>query len=303
MSDHPMSDHPMSDQRSLTLRPDAEVWPDGWRHLTDAPPTVWAAGDVTALAAAAVAIVGTRGATPRGLAVARRLARDLAARGWVVVSGLALGIDAEAHRGALEVGGRTVAVMATESRRTYPTAHRSLRREIEGSGCTVTETAPGGGPGGKWLFPRRNRLIAALAAGVIVVEAPRRSGALVTARLAADLGRTVWAVPGPVDAETSAGCHRLLREGALLCEGAEDVDQALPPPRAPGPAQAPRPAAGSAAGWILDRLDLDGTPVDDLRLRWPGSDAMWHEGLLALELAGLIRRLPGGLLAPRIWLA
>jgi DNA processing protein len=290
-------------QRFVTLRPDADAWPAGWRQLSDAPDTVWATGDATALAAAAVAIVGTRGATPRGLAVARRLARDLAARGWVVASGLALGIDGEAHRGALEVGGRTVAVMATEPQRTYPPAHRELRREIEAAGCTVTETPPGGGPGGKWLFPRRNRLIAALAAGVVVVEAPRRSGALVTARLAADLGRTVWAVPGPVDAGTSAGCHRLLREGALLCESAEDVDLALPPPRTPAAQREPRPVAGSAAGWILDRLDLDGTPVDDLRLRWPGNDAMWHEGLLALELAGLIRRLPGGRLAPRIWLA
>ena len=250
-----------------------------------------------------MAIVGTRGATPRGLAVARRLARDMAGRGWTVVSGMALGIDGEAHRGALDAGGRTVAVMGTGPDRTYPVEHRRLRRAIEASGCCVTETPPGGGAGGRWLFPRRNRLIAALAVGLVVVEAPRRSGALLTARQAADMGRTVWAVPGPVDVAASAGCHDLLREGALVCTGITDIDGAFPPPDASGavPGGPPRPQPGSAARWILDRLDLEGSDLDDLLLTWPGTNAMWSEGLLALELAGLIRRLPGGLAAPRIW--
>lgn len=284
------------------VRPGEACWPGGWDDLCDPPPRVLVTGEAAALTRPALAIVGTRGATPRGLAVARRLAGEAAARGWVVVSGLALGIDGEAHRGALDAGGQTIAVMGTGPDRTYPTAHRRLRRRLEASGCSVTETAPGGGAGGRWLFPRRNRLIAALARGVVVVEAPARSGALGTAQLAIDLDRPVWAVPGPVDAPTSAGCHALLREGAALCAEAADLDAVLAPPAGPaawsGP---PRPAPGSAARWILDRLDLDGVPAEELRARWPGTAAMFGEGLLALEVGGLIRRLPGGRLAPRLW--
>ena len=285
------------------LFPQDEHWPVGWRDLADPPSMVLATGTLLDLAGPMIGLVGTRSATPRGLAVARGLAGQLARRGWTVVSGLALGIDGQAHEGALDAGGRTVAVMATGPERTYPAQHRSLRRRIEGCGCCVTETQPGAGPGGRWLFPRRNRLIAAMVGGLVVVEAPRRSGALLTANVAAELGRSVWAVPGPVDCPACEGCHDLLREGALLCAGVADIDQVLPPPAgetvvASGP---PTPLPGSAARWILDRLDLDGISLEDLRSRWPGTDAVWSEGLLALELAGLTRRLPGGRLAPRIW--
>jgi len=287
----------------IPLGPDAAVWPAGWRDLDDPPREVLVTGQPDVLSRPMLAIVGTRQATARGLAVARRLACDLAGAGWGIASGLAVGIDGEAHRGALDAGGVTVAIMGTGPDRTYPTQHRSLRTRIEASGCCVTETTPGGGAGGRWLFPRRNRLIAALAAGVIVVEAPRQSGALVTARQAADLGRTGWAVPGPVDSPASEGCHDLLRDGALLCAGSADIAPVLRPPRGaaalpPGP---PLPLPGTSARWILDRLDLDGVDQAELVARWPGTTAMWHEGLLALELAGLIRRLPGGRLAPRLW--
>lgn len=278
-------------------------WPAGWRDLRDEPGTVYVTGDPAALGVPALALVGTRGCTARGLAVTRRLAGELAGRGWVIVSGLAQGIDAEAHRAALDAGGRTVAVMGTGPERTYPGEHRSLRARLEKSGCCVTEIAPGFGGGGRWCFPRRNRLIAALAAGVIVIEAPRRSGALLTARQASDLGRPVWAVPGPVDAQQSVGCHELLREGALVCTGCGDVDPVLAPPAGTSAAVCgpPLPVAGSAARWILDRLELEGTDAEELLANWPGTAAMWAEGLLALELAGLIRRLSGGRLAPRIW--
>jgi DNA processing protein len=278
-------------------------WPAGWRDLADPPAAVYVTGDAVHLSGPAVAVVGTRRATTRGLAVTARLGRDLAARGWTIVSGLALGIDAEAHRAALAAGGVTVAVMATSPERTYPTVHRDLRRKLEAHGCSITEVAPGEGGGQRWCFPRRNRIIAAHAAGVVVVEAPRRSGALVTARLAADLGRPVFAVPGPVDEPVSAGCHDLLRDGAFLCTGAADIDTVLAPPRPAGmhATRSPQPVPGSAARWILDRLALEGTDLEDLRRRWPGTDAMWSEGLLALELADLIRRLPGARAAPRIW--
>jgi DNA processing protein len=280
-------------------------WPAGWQDLSDPPNAALVTGMEQTLAQPMLAIVGTRSASARGLAFARHLAREAAERGWTVTSGLALGIDGEAHKGALDAGARTAAVMATGPERTYPAQHRSLRARIEESGCCVTETEPGEGAGGRWLFPRRNRLIAAMSAGIIVVEAPRRSGALLTAAVAVDLGRPVWAVPGPVDSPLYEGCHDLLRDGAMLCTGAADIDSVLPPPKGPASAVAgpPIPLPGSAARWVLDRLDLDGVALEDLRMRWPGTDAMWSEGLLALELAGLIRRLPGGRLAPRIWRA
>ena len=286
------------------LRRGAPGWPELLDQLHDTPPSLHTVGDAALLLRPCLAIVGTRRATPRGLAVARTLGAQLAARGRTVVSGLALGIDGAAHRGALDAGGPTVAVMATGPDTTYPPAHRGLRREIEAAGCTVTECAPGTPPL-RYAFPRRNRLIAGLSRAVIVVEAPLRSGALLTAQLALDADREVFAVPGPVDLETSRGCHGLLREGAHLLESAADVDRVLGlPGPAPDPAAAfgpPRPAAGSAARWILDRLDLEGTPRDVLYARWPGTDPEWSEGLLALELAGLIRRLPGGRLAPTLW--
>jgi DNA processing protein len=289
----------------LLLLPGHAGWPSGWNDLTDPPRRIYLGGAAEAAGGPAVAIVGTRRATVRGLAVARRLAYDLVGCGWVVVSGLALGIDGAAHRGALAAGGRTVAVMATGTDRTYPGEHRSLRRRIERSGCTVTEYPPGSAPT-RYRFPQRNRLIAALARAVIVVEAPARSGALGTAEHAADLGREVFAVPGPVDREQSRGVHRLLREGAHLLESVADLTALLGYPAAVPPALAasppvPLPLAGSAARWIFDRLDLDGIDYDALRERWPGDDRTWCEGLLALEAARLIRRLPGGRLARSIW--
>jgi DNA processing protein len=196
--------------------------------------------------------------------------------------------------------------MATGIDITYPARHRRLRRRMERSGCVVTEMAAGVGPR-RFTFPRRNRLIAALAAGVVVVEAPRRSGAMLTAYLALDLGREVFAVPGPVDRDRSRGCHHLLRMGATLVEELADITRELGAPEDEGALGAsgrelpPRPAPGSAARWIWDRLDLDGVSRDELRRRWNGTAAAWSEGLLALELAGLIRRLPGGRLARTIW--
>ena len=286
------------------LRPRDAGWPHLWRTLTDPPDQVTVSGRVGCLQSPCIAIVGTRKATPRGLAVARGLAAALSHHGWTVVSGLALGIDAAAHRGSLDAGGAGVAVMATGIDVTYPVAHGRLRSRLERLGCCLTEFPAGTRPL-PYHFPRRNRLIAGLARAVVVVEAPLKSGAMVTAYLALDYDREVFAVPGPVDLDTSRGCHHLLREGAHLLESCDDVHRVLPPPvPRPGP-DAPAadrlPQAGSPARWILDRLDLEGVSRDGLRRRWPGTEDMWVEGLLALELGGLIQRLPGGRLARTIW--
>lgn len=290
----------------VALAPDDPYWPALWRELTNPPAGVQVSGEPAVLGSPAVAIVGTRRATPRGLALARGLAARLALEGWTIVSGLAAGIDAAAHQGALHAGGLTVAVMATGIDLTYPWHHRALRSLIEAGGCCVTEF-PGGTPPLKHHFPQRNRLIAGLVRGVIVVEAPRRSGALDTARRALDANREVFAVPGPVDLPSSRGCHALLKEGAHLVESAQDVVDVL---GRPGPfslaaalpwGRALQPAPGSSARWIFDRLDLEGVSRDDLRERWPGGEDTWQEGLLALEMADLIQRLPGGRLARRIW--
>lgn len=279
-------------------------WPARWD--VDAAPGITALhvqGDVAVLGAPCLGIVGTRGPSPRGLEVARVLAGQLAAAGFVIVSGLARGIDAAAHRGALEAGGRTVAVMATGTDRCYPHAHRGLLAEIRARGCSVTPFAAGTPPL-PHHFLVRNQVLALLSDGVLVVEAPLRSGALVTAREAADANREVFAVPGPVDIETSRGCHKLLREGACLVESAADVVAAfagsaqlrLPLPE-PGP---PLPDL-AAARWLWKRLDLGGCARDELRRLWPGDERGFIDGLTALELAGLIRRLPGGLVARSIW--
>jgi DNA processing protein len=288
-----------------TLRPGDDHWPSCWNEVDHPPQQARGSGRRRALRQPAVAIVGTRAASTRSLAVARRLACDLARAGWSIVSGLALGVDAAAHAGALEANGVTVGVMATGVDRTYPARHGDLRRRIEARGCVVTE-APDGTAPLPFLFPRRNRLVSGLARGVIVVEAPYRSGAMSTAYHGADQGREIFAVPGPVDDPGCRGCHHLLREGAHIAESARDVINVLGRPDgrnadAVDPPADLLPVAGSAARWIWDRLDLTGLRLSELRDRWAGTDAVWHEGLVALEIASLIVRLPGGGIARKVW--
>ncbi len=296
-----------SEREAWNLVPDDDRWPSAWNEAPDPPDRVWGMGDPGILGAPMIAVVGTRRASHRGRTVARSLGADLGRRGWTVLSGLAAGIDGAAHRGALEAGAATVGIMGTGIDLTFPARHAVLRGDIERCGCTVTEEEPGTPPL-PYNFPRRNRLIAALARAVIVVEAPIRSGALHTAHQALDLGRDVFAVPGPVDVGTCRGCHKLLREGAHLLESAEDLAAVLgPAPGASATASADPPAArlprpGSAARWIWDRLDLTGLRLGELHARWRGSREMWEEGLTALEIGGLIQRLPGGMVARRIWI-
>ena len=191
------------------------------------PLALYVKGDVKALASPSVALVGTRRATPYGLDQAFGIARDLAADGWTVVSGLALGIDAEAHRGALEAGGKTVGVIGSGLDSFYPEENRALAREIVAKGGAVVSEFPFGRPPDQQTFPQRNHVVAALVRGVVAVEAPLKSGTLITTSLAADMGRVVMALPGRVDSRASAGCLALLRDGARLVRSAADVEEEL----------------------------------------------------------------------------
>ncbi len=190
--------------------------------LDDPPPRLFAMGALECLDAPAVAIVGTRSATAYGERVTRELARALAREGVTVISGLARGVDAAAHRAAREVGGQTVAVLGTGIDIAYPAAHRALHREIAAHGLLLSEALPGERPT-PGSFPKRNRIIAALARATIVTEAPTRSGALITAECALELGRTVAAVPGPIDVPQSAGSNELLRDGAIVIASPADA--------------------------------------------------------------------------------
>ena len=250
-----------------------------------------------------VAIVGTRAASPYGLRTARRLAEDLARAGVVVVSGFARGIDGAAHAGALAGGGATIGVLGCGADVVYPPEHHALAGEIVARGALVSEHPPGTPPH-PGHFPRRNRIVAALSRAVVVVEAPLASGALLTARLAADLGRDVLAVPGPVDRGGHAGCHRLLRDGATLVETATDVLEALGlgPRRRGGDASAaglpssapPELALPGPPGVVWGALDLDEPrDADDLARRTGLSPDAVAAALTTLELEGRVTRVPG----------
>jgi DNA processing protein len=232
-------------------------YPEGLRDASDAPWALVGRGNPAMLVAirdpsGVVTVVGARRAGAYGREVARALGRDLGAAGMVVVSGLAYGIDACAHRGALE-SGATVAVLGCGADVCYPAAHRSLWRRIEERGLVLSELPPGTGAW-RWAFPARNRVMAALAGMTVVVEAAERSGSLITADLAADLGRDLGAVPGPVNARTSAGPHSLLAGGACLVRDAQDVLDAMLGPGA-GPIERLGPPVGPLAGEVLRALE------------------------------------------------
>lgn len=205
------------------LTPDHPLWPMQLHTLPDPPALLYAIGEPTLLAKDQIAIVGARRCSVDGQLTARQLARELAGLGWVVTSGLALGIDTEAHLGCLEGGTPTLAVMATDAATCYPRSNRQLADKILASGgCLITET-PLGMPLERYCFPRRNRLISALSRGVVVVEAALKSGTITTAKHAATQGREVMAVPGSVRNPLVGGCHQLIRDGATLVTSAADV--------------------------------------------------------------------------------
>jgi DNA processing protein len=251
--------------------------------ISDPPPMLWVRGDVTTLSRDAVGIVGSRAASPYALEMAKRLAMDLASAGVVVVSGLARGVDSAAHAAALAVRGRTVGVMGSGIDRIYPPEHKDLAADMAQAGAVISEFPPGVPPL-PHHFPMRNRIISGLSRAIVVVEAPEKSGALITASSAADQGRDVMAVPGPVTAGRNRGGHLLIRDGAKLVETADDILHELNiSPEMPGS----RPL-------FTEFPEMAAFTVDDLSAQTGEPPSVVLAKLLELELAGHIQRIGGG---------
>lgn len=279
-------------------------YPRGLLAMPDPPPLLYAIGRLDLLAQPALAIVGSRSATQQGAATAESFAAGLARAGLTIVSGLALGIDAAAHRGALRAAadgarGSTIAVVGTGIDLVYPSSNRPLTEQIRREALVLSEL-PLGTPAIAHNFPRRNRLIAGLARGVLVVEAALRSGSLITARLAAEQGREVFAIPGSIHSPVAKGCHRLIKEGAKLVESVQDVLEELRIEASAGsdatqPGGPPAAAAGlpPAQAEVLAALGHDPVDLDQLAQRTGRAAGELTATLLELELAQHVERLPG----------
>ncbi|MFM0240166.1 DNA-processing protein DprA [Paraburkholderia phytofirmans] len=235
---------------------DDPAYPPALLTMPDPPPLLYIKGRLNLLHTRAVALVGSRSATPQGVEDAERFARELSVAGVTVVSGLALGIDGAAHRGGLQGIGGTVAVIGTGADLVYPAAHHALARQIAVQGAILSEW-PLGTPARAAHFPQRNRLIAGLVSGVVIVEAAMRSGSLITARLANEMGRDIFALPGSIHAPLSRGCHRIIKQGAKLVETPDEVLEELGFARQ----AAPRAASGSAHATFSNRAFSRNTPA------------------------------------------
>ena len=292
------------------LTPVDAGYPARLKNAPGRPLALYVKGDVAALSAPSVAMVGTRRATSYGLDMANRLSFGLAKAGWAVVSGLAVGIDAESHRGALDAAGVTVGIIGSGLDRFYPEENRELAREMVGHGGAVVSEFPFGRPPDRETFPIRNHVVAALAQGVVAVEAPVRSGTLITASIAADLGRTVMAVPARVDSRQSAGCLQLIRDGAILVRNVDDVLEAMselipassPRPAGVGSQKAPAtdpevPPYSVEESLVMLHVDDDGVSVDELvrKTRLPAERV--NAVVMGLRIKGFVRFLPGNRVA------
>jgi DNA processing protein len=263
-------------------------------QIYDPPPGLFLRGTVAAALARlaegpAIAVVGSRRATAPGLALARALGRELAARGGVVVSGLARGIDGAAHLGAVEGGGTTVAVLGTGVDVVYPRRNRDLARRLADDGLLASEYWPGT-PAAPWHFPARNRILAGLSEAVVVVEAGRRSGALITADFALEAGRPVLAVPGIAGSEAAAGCHALIRAGAALCETADDVQAELPDAPWESARPASQPKLVGLQALVYHRLAVEPLRADQLACALSAPVGSVAAALARLEVEGLVIR-------------
>jgi DNA processing protein len=277
------------------------AYPARLRAIPDPPPMLYVSGGYSARDEVAVAIVGGRRATPSGRLVTEEIAKELAGAGVTIVSGLARGIDAAAHRGALAGNGRTIAVLGCGIDRTYPSEHDALRQRIESHGAVISELPIGASPQSHH-FPRRNRIISGLSLGVLVSEAASNSGSLITAKLALEQGREVFAVPGSVREEACRGSNGLIKEGAKLVERAQDVlDEILPQVDARqraalhlgGTRSDPREPLGKEDALVYDALSYEARSVDAVIESTGLSAAQVAAILLSLELYGRVRQLPG----------
>ena len=259
----------------------------------DPPLLLYLHGRAELLSRAAVAVVGSRSPTPQGIENAHAVAAHLSRAGITVVSGLAQGIDGAAHEGALEGAGGTIAVVGTGLDRVFPKSHLALARRIAAEGLMLSEYSLGTPPLAA-NFPRRNRIIAGLTHGTLVVEAAVQSGSLITARLAAEAGREVFAVPGSIHAPQSRGCHALIRQGAKLVDSADDILQELRFDAAPPAAASVEPDAPRGDA-LLDALGYDPVTLDALIARTGMPASALGARLLELELEGRVARLPGQL--------
>jgi len=270
---------------------DDEDYPRALLQICDPPPLLYVLGELARLNDPSVAIVGSRNATRQGLADAQAIARALSDAGYCIVSGLALGIDAAAHRGGLAGLSSSVAIVGTGLDRVYPAANRDLSHELAARGAVVSEFCLGTPPIAS-NFPRRNRLIAGLSRGVLVVEAAMKSGSLTTARLALEQGRDVFAVPGSIHSSLSKGCHWLLKQGAKLVESADDVLAEWGIMRAP---VSDFPDAEETPGTLLAELGHSPATLDALVFRTGRPASELFAEFTQLELEGRVERLPGGL--------
>ena len=271
-------------------------YPDGLKHIFGPPAELFVSGQILPSDNNAIAIVGTRRATYYGLQQCERISYDLASRGITVISGMARGIDTAAHRGALAAGGRTIAVLGSGHNHIYPPENKKLYHEIIKNGAVVSEFLPDTPPF-KQNFPRRNRIISGMAKGVVVVEAPARSGALITADFALEQGREVFAMPGNINSAKSNGTNRLIKEGAKLVEGAQDildelkfvinVEEAGRVPSETGI------ALGGEEKTIFSILNDKPKSVDEISRTANFPVYKISETLLRLELKKLVRALPG----------
>lgn len=308
-------------------------YPSNLIESSDPPLLLYGLGRLDTLRRPSIAIIGSRKATPLGLELAREFSKELSTAGMCIVSGLALGVDGAAHWGALEGSGSTIAVVGTGLDRVYPRQHHALARTVAQTGLILSEF-PLGSPPRAEHFPMRNRIIAGLSVGTLVIEAARKSGSLITARLALENGREVYAIPGSVRSEQAQGCHQLIKDGACLVECPQDVLDGLPahvirrlvpcsastsvpalrPPTQPTVGTSPSPAKTSAPEVsgdskhitiggedsdlhvLLDHLGFDPATVDVLCIRtgWPAEKLLVRP--LDLELQGHVARLPGGLI-------
>jgi len=278
-------------------------YPPLLREISAAPPLLFVRGDVDVLSLPQLSIVGSRSSTPGGRETARRFAEHLARSGFCITSGLALGIDAAAHRGAISADGRTIAVFATGPDVIYPREHAALADDIAARGALVSEFAPGCQPR-TFQFPRRNRIISGLALGTLVVEAGQRSGALITARNAAEQGREVFAIPGSIHNPVARGCHQLIRAGAKLVETANDVVEELGgmiagiaatiEQNTPAPPTQTEAALAAEYERLLRLMGWDPIAIDTLISRSGLTAEEVSSMLLILELEQRVEPLTGG---------